>query len=513
MQDPLLSADKTPLVFGTDTEISSFTDEPTNIETGKKKRMTFLPLAAAILFGLVYVLPIMNENPSAHSCFAILVVVSFLWATEGIPAYATSYLVPALAIWLQISIDDETHLRLSGAEAANNFSYKFMDPIIFIFLGSMTMSEGLTKHNITDRVSRFVFKNLSKNPKIILLTLMLLNLFIAAFLSNVASTTLLLTFTIPIIRSLDPDDPFIKSLLFGIAWSGNCGGMPTTIASPQNVLALKYMQESDTANVQFVEWMAFGFPVSLLLCIAEWGYLVWKFKPKRERITVMEQTQELAPWGLKHTYIVAITFITIFLWTIQEKLPGILGNIGITSLIPVITFFGSGMLTIEDFHSIRWSTLSLMGGGLALGEAMKASGLLNLLAETTSDLLKKVPTWPLLLIFLFLTGVFASLINSTSAASIFYPVIAILSKNTGHSGLFVSLCALQISGAQLFHISSFPNALTSGVCKHLPGQPDQITHFNFIEGPEYFTVGWVTLIVGVLLISSVGYGITLGLKL
>lgn len=511
--DPLLSADKTPLVFGTDTEISSFTDEPTNIEGEKKKRISFLPIAAAILFAVLYMLPIMKSNPTAHSCLAILVVASFLWGTEGIPAYATAYLVPALSVWLQISVDPETHLRVPGPDAAQSFSWKFMDPIIFIFLGSMTMSECLSKLHITDRVSQFVFKRLSKNPKFILLTLMIMNLFIAAFLSNVASTTLVLTFSIPIIRSLDPDDPYIKALLFGIAWSGNAGGMPTTIASPQNVLALDYMRGSENDNISLIEWMAFGFPVSLLICISEWVYLILRFKPKRAMINVSENTNNFDPWGIKHTYAVGITVLTIVLWTLEEKLPSILGHTGITALIPVVCFFGSGMLSIEDFHSIRWSTLSLMGGGLALGEAMKVSGLLDLISSSCGKFLKKIPMWPLLAVFLIIIGILASLINSTSAASIIYPVIETLSSPTHHTALFVTLSALMISGSQLFHISSFPNALVSGVCKHLPGQPDQVTHFTFLEGPEFFIVGWPTLFSSMLIISSVGYGITFAMKL
>ena len=79
--------------------------------------------------------------------------------------------------------------------------------------------------------------------------------------------------------------------------------------------------------------------------------------------------------------------------------------------------------------------------------------------------------------------------------------------------MFVCLSALMISGAQLFHISSFPNALVSGVRKHIYGNPEEITQNTFLLGPEYFTVGWVTLFIGIIIISSIGYGISLGLGL
>jgi phosphate transporter len=480
-----------------------------NIPTkeSKKERLSFLPIAAVIIFAVVYMAPFWELDPISHSCFALLCAIAFLWSTEGIPAYATSYIVPLFSVWLGLGYDKSKGVRIHASKLATTYAWKFMDPIIFVFLGSMTMSECLTKYNVTDRVSRFVFRHLSKKPSFILLTLMVLNWAIAAFLSNVASTTLVLSFTMPIIRSLDPEDPFIKALLFGIAWSGNCGGMPTTIASPQNILALKHVHDTTPTRISFVGWMFYGVPVSLILLVAEWGYLMFRFKPERSQIIVGETEAEYAPWGIKHTFACLITAITIALWALNETFPYFLGNVGISSMIPVITFFGSGMLSVSDFHSIRWSTLALMGGGLALGEAMKGSGLLDLVSESSKKVMQGIALWPLLLIFLVLEGVLASLINSTSAAAILYPVIAILGESTNHPNLLVVLSAFMISGAQLFHISSFPNALISGVCRHKPGNPEEVTQITFLSGKEYPIYGWPTIIFAIVIIASVGYGI------
>jgi len=518
MKDQLIQPqDRSPLVFvNQDSDISAFTEDTTRnaIPTVEKPpKLTILPLCSALIFGLVYIIPIWEFDPIPHSCFALLATIAFLWSTEGIPAYATAYIVPLLSVWLGLGYDKAKGERIPANQLSSTLAWRFMDPIIFVFLGSMTMSAGLSKMNITDRVSKFLFRRLSKKPIYILLSLMLFNWFIAAFLSNVASTTLVLTFSMPIIRSLDPDDPFVKALLFGIAWSGNCGGMPTTIASPQNILALSYIQTSSDARVSFVDWMYFGVPVSLLLLLIEWGYLVLRFKPQRSQIIVGESGSDFPGWSIKHTFACLITIITILLWTLEETFPKILGNVGITSMIPVICFFGSGLLTVTDFHSIRWSTLALMGGGLALGESMKLSGLLDLISEKTGKLLTNIKLWPLLVIFLFFIGILASLINSTSAAAILYPVIGIMGKGTGHPNLLVACSALMISGAQLFHISSFPNALVSGVCRHVLGNGDTVTQKPFLEGSEYFIYGWPTLFFSVIGIASLGYMCTLMIKL
>lgn len=511
MNDLLITADSTtPMVFSTDGEASQFTEEPT-VKTKKKLiEFSLLPIAGALTFGIFYILPIMESYPTAHTCLAILFSISFLWGTEGIPSHATSYLVPVMCVWLGIGIDSETKLRMEASQLASILAWKFMDPIIFVFLGSMTISAALGKLSITDRVSSFVFKRLSKKPMWILLSIMMLNMVVAAFLSNIASTTLLLTFTLPIIRSLDPDDPFIKAILLGIAWSGNTGGMCTPIASTQNILAVKAMKE-ENITVSFLTWMLLAFPTAIVINLVEWFYLVMVYKPQKAQVRIPEQdTDTLEPWGLKHTYVCGITLLTIVLWTIQETFPDVLGHVGITSLIPVITFFGSGIMDITDFHKIRWSTLALMGGGLALGEAMKLSGLLDLVG-VMGPALAKISLWPLLFIFLLFAAILGSLINSTSTASILYPVISTLSKPTGHSTLCVLLSALMISGSQLFHISSFANALMNGVCKHVIGCPDQLTQEPFVTGTEFFMKGWLTMIIGPLVIASIGYGLCIAL--
>ena len=518
MKDQLMQPNDTgALIFvQNDGEISSFTED-TNIATQptlpKKDTLTILPLIATLIFGIIYMLPFWSLYPIPHSCLALLISVAFLWSTEGLPAHATAYLVPVFGVWLNLGYNVNTGQRIPANELAKTLSWRFMDPIIFVFLGSMTMSAGLSKLQITDRVSRFFFKRLSKKPSLILLSLMYLNLLIAAFLSNVASTTLILTFSLPIIRSLDPDDPYITALLFGIAWSGNSGGMPTTIASPQNILAISYITSTSITKISFVEWMYFGVPVSILITFCEWLYLIYRFKPQRTHIVVGESEPDYPGWSIKHTYASLITILTILLWTLEETFPNILGNVGITSMIPLITFFGSGILNIQDFQNIKWSTLALMGGGLALGETMKMSGLLDLVSNLSGKLLEGIKLWPLLLMFSFFVGILGSLINSTSAAAILYPVIGIMGKPSGHSNLLVSLSAIMVSGGQLFHISSFPNALVSGTCRHILGNPDKITPVTFLKGSDYFIIGWPTLFISLFMVCTVGYFLGLAVHL
>ena len=133
-------------------------DIPLNVPNKK----SHLPLIGSFIFVSVYVLPILTLYPTAHSCLAILCTICFLWITEAIPPFATAYLIPILAVWLQIGIDKETGQRIPTSEMAKKFSYQFMDPIIFVFFGSLVLSTGLQKLNITNRISRFILSLITR---------------------------------------------------------------------------------------------------------------------------------------------------------------------------------------------------------------------------------------------------------------------------------------------------------------------------------------------------------------
>ena len=122
----------------------------------RSKLSSFVPVLGAIIFSIFYMVPIFPEHPTARTCIAVLVGAAYCWGTEFIPSYATGYLVCLACVWLRVGYDSTTGTRMTSKELATIFAEKFMEPIIFVFLGSLTMSAALTKLSITDRVSAFL---------------------------------------------------------------------------------------------------------------------------------------------------------------------------------------------------------------------------------------------------------------------------------------------------------------------------------------------------------------------
>jgi len=52
------------------------------------------------------------------------------------------------------------------------------------------------------------------------------------------------------------------------------------------------------------------------------------------------------------------------------------GEMGVLAIIPLVGFFGFGVLDKDDFNGFLWNVVMLAMGGLALGDAVQSSGLL-----------------------------------------------------------------------------------------------------------------------------------------
>lgn len=78
----------------------------------------------------------------------------------------------------------------------------------------------------------------------------------------------------------------------------------------------------------------------------------------------------------RQVYVIVVTLVTIALWCSNSFLEQFTGAMGILAIVPMVAFFGGGALGKDDFNGFLWNVVMLAMGGLALGEAVKSSGLL-----------------------------------------------------------------------------------------------------------------------------------------
>lgn len=97
---------------------------------------------------------------------------------------------------------------------------------------------------------------------------------------------------------------------------------------------------------------------------------------------------------------------------------------GLIAIIPLVAFFGTGILTKEDFNNFLWTVIILAMGGIALGKAVDSSGLLHMIAVSVQGYVQGMSTFEVCCVFAGLVLVIATFISHTVGALIILPIVA-----------------------------------------------------------------------------------------
>jgi phosphate transporter len=256
------------------------------------------------------------------------------------------------------------------------------------------------------------------------------------------------------LRTLPHDSDMSKAVIMGIALASNIGGMLSPIASPQNVVAMGIMKPAPT----WPQWFFIVIPVGVVSILLIWLLLLVTFKPgKGTSIAPIRSMRE--PYTGVQFFVTVVTVITIGLWCASKSLEPVFGDMGVIALIPIVIFFGSGILTKEDFNNFPWTIIILAAGGLALGKAVDSSGLLHTIAGLVSARVQQMSLYSVLVIFSCLILVIATFISHTVAALIILPLVFNVGKDMEKPfpNLLVMAGVLMCSAAMGLPTSGFPN--------------------------------------------------------
>lgn len=456
-------------------------------------------LACIAIFVVLLLVPIM-EVPEQQNCLAMVIFVSLLWATEAIPLFVTSLLVPFLAVMLNVVRSDTApHRRLDSKAAASYVFSAMWTPVIMLLLGGFTIAAALSKYNIAKMMATLVLSKAGTKPRTVLLVNMFVAMFASMWISNVAAPVLCFSIIQPILRNLPADSDMTKALLMGIALSSNIGGAASPIASPQNLIALQNMQPEPSWGV----WFFVALPVCIISILLIWVLLLVTFKPGRGTSIVPIRPLKDKFTGVQY-FISIVTVATIILWCVSHQLEFVFGDMGVVAIIPIVLFFGTGILTKEDFNNFLWTIIILAAGGLSLGKSVNSSGLLHTIAESITAGVEGMSLYGVLVVFCALILVVATFISHTVAALIVLPLVQQVGQQMPepHPNLLVMGAVLMASGAMGLPTSGFPN-MTAIMME------DQRTGQRYLEVKHFLTRGVPASIITFTVIITVGYGLML----
>ena len=289
----------------------------------------------------------------------------------------------------------------------------------------------------------------------------------------------------------------IKALLLGIALSANIGGAASPIASPQNLIALQIMEPEPGWGV----WFFIALPVCIITILLTWLLLLVSFQPGRGTTI-----RPIRPMNDRFTgtqyFITGVTLVTIALWCVTHQLEPVFGDMGVVAIIPLALFFGTGVLTKEDFNNFLWTIIILAAGGLALGRAVASSGLLHALAAGITARVAGAGLYAVLLAFAALVLVVATFISHTVAALIVLPLAHTVGQGLPEPrpNVLVMGAVLMCSGAMALPTSGFPN-MTAIMME------DPQTGQRYLRVRHFISRGVPASLVAFAVVNTVGYGL------
>ena len=417
---------------------------------------------AGLLLGLIgFCLPLFITLPgltlAGHLTLSIFLLAAIFWMFETIPIYSTSILV----IFFQVLfLSSQGFIDHSGTGyeplAYSEFIATLADPIIILFLGGFVLADASVKYDFDKSLTRILLRPFGSRPKMIMLGLMVVTGFLSAFMSNTATTAMMITVILPIVAMLDTSDPARIGLALSIPFAANIGGIATPIGTPPNAVVIAALNNQGV-DVAFSSWMIYAVPLSVIMLLVAWQVLLRLYPPSIEKIPLSLEGKLKTS---RNALILYATFgITVLLW-VTENLHGIKSSI--VALLPVAVLTLTTVIEKEDIRKLPWEVLWLIAGGIALGISMKTTGLAEWLVSGISW--DQFSYLVLLTVFGAVALVMSNFLSNTVTASLLIPLAISLVTSGILEGVAGSLIlgvvfSMSCSFAMVLPISTPPNAI------------------------------------------------------
>ncbi len=402
-------------------------------------------------------------KPEITRTAAIAILMSVWWVTEALPLAVTA-LVPLVAFPMLGVIDGKA------------ISESYVNHIIFLFIGGFMMALAMERWNLHKRIALYILKAVGVSPGRILLGFMLATAFLSMWMSNTATTMMMIPIVTSIIAKLEENlgrakiSRYALGLLLGIAYSSSIGGNATLVGTPSTLVCVRLLAVlyPGAPEIGFGQWMAYALPITTVMFVSAYALLYFSFKPKTRWDNLSDDTfsVQLKQLG-KTSYeekVVFVLFLSLaFLWITRSGfsvngtvIPGWAAlfnqpkflNDGTTAIfislllfaIPARTHKKERIMTWKTAQKLPWNIVLLFGGGFALAKGFEVSGLALWIGEQLSWG-SAVPSFIFVLAIVALMSFLTELTSNTASVQMLLPAFASMAVATGNNPLLFMIPA------------------------------------------------------------------------
>ena len=396
------------------------------------------------------------------------------WVTECVPISVTA-LLPIVLFPLTGGMDLATTTAAYGHK------------LVFLFVGGFLIALAIEKWHLHKRLALNIIRVTGSNKSRVILGFMLATAFLSMWISNTATSIMILPVGLAIISQLK-DDPktvenenevFGKSLMIAIAYSASIGGMATLIGTPPNMVLAGVVEESYGIKLNMFDWMKFGVPLSSFLLFICWLYLTKiAFKFKNEEFSagkeeILRQINKLGKFSNEEIKVLVVFTLTALGWIFRGSIETIFPMIDdtIIAIFFAVTLFiiptknqktNTTLLVWNDTVKLPWGILILFGGGMAIASAFGKSGLALWIADLLTNL-NDVSLFLIILIIVTSINLLTEVTSNMATTAMLLPVLVTIALAIDVHPYFLLVAAtLAASCAFMLPISTPPNAVVFG---------------------------------------------------
>lgn len=410
---------------------------------------------------------------SGYRLLAITAWMAIWWIAEVVPIAVTAL----LPILLFPSTDILT-IQDTGA----NYGHKY----IFLFIGGFILANAIQKWQLHRRIALNIILQLGGSTAKIILGFMLATAFLSMWISNTATTVMMLPIALSVIAQLNdhPDTKenenkiFGKALMLGVAYSASAGGIATLIGTPPNLIFAGFVQDQFNIEISFFDWLLVGLPISIILLGFIWVFLTkYAFKLQKTgfpggKKEIQSLLSEMGAISNEEKKILVVFTLTILCWIFRKYTINIMvpqfddSMIAIASALILFIIPSSKknepIMKWKDAVTIPWGILILFGGGLSIAKAFQKTGLDNWIGEQFEIISFSNSLIVLLIIIAavnFLTEITSNMATTAMLLPVMIPVASLLNI---HPYLLLVGTTLAASCAFMLPVATPPNAVVFG---------------------------------------------------
>ncbi|XP_016145835.1 solute carrier family 13 member 1 [Sinocyclocheilus grahami] len=296
------------------------------------------------------------------------------------------------------------------------------------------------------------------------------------------------------------DHMMCKGLSLCIAYSSSIGGLTTLSGTSTNLIFAEYIYQyyPDCTVINFGNWFVLCLPICIIMLILSWIYLHWMYlgsnfraslcsrqrseKEKHTARVLRDQYSSLGPISWQEIITMIIFILMAVLWftrnpgfmpgwsSLFPDYPGYATDATVALLLGFMFFIipahkpnaerYEALITWKDFQAcMPWEISLLVGGGFALAEGTKISGLSTWVAELLTPLGSLPPLATVTIACLIVTSI-TEVASNAATMTIFLPILAPLAEAIGVNPLYMLIpTALCVSFSFLLPVSNPPNAI------------------------------------------------------